>query len=147
MGPLSPQRRSRRSHWRRSVALKGFRVLVALLRSSSDEGDQEARVVVAMAVADAWAQFTRTPEDPESAAILREYDSDELATRCAAVGTGHLTWHVDSIIAAWPEHEVVVAFALQALRHPRHLSSGIPTRHPQRSCAHTATASTRPPTS
>lgn len=104
---------------------EGIRVLVALLRSSADEGDREARVVVAMAVADAWVQFARTPEDPETAAILREYDSDELATLCTAVGTGHLTWHVDSIIAAWPEHEAVVAFALQALRHPRHLSSGI----------------------
>lgn len=104
---------------------EGFRVLVALLRSSADEGDGEARVVVAMAVADAWAQFASTPEDPESAAIMHKYDPDELATRCTAVGTGHLTWHVDSIIAAWPGHEAVVAFALQALRHPRHISSGI----------------------
>lgn len=100
-------------------------VLVALLRSSDDEGDGEARVVVAMAVADAWAQFASTREHPESAAILREYDPDELATRCTAVGTGHLTWHVDSIIAAWPAHEAVVAFGLQALQHPRHISSGI----------------------
>lgn len=106
-------------------AAEGFRVLVALLRSSADEGDGEPRVVMAMAVADAWAQFASTPEDPEYAAILREYDPDELATRCTAVGTGHLTWHVDAIIAAWPAHEAVVAFALQALQHPRHLSSGI----------------------
>jgi hypothetical protein len=106
-------------------AAEGFRVLVALLRSSADEGDGEARVVVAMAVADAWAQLASAAEDPESAAILREYDPDELATRCTAVGTGHLTWHVDSIIEAWPAHEAVVAFALQALRHPLHISSGV----------------------
>lgn len=106
-------------------AAEGFHVLVTLLRSSADEGDGEARVVVAMAVADAWARFNSAPEDAESAAILREYDPDELATRCTAVGTGHLTWHVDSIIAAWPAHEGVVGFALQALRHPRYISSGI----------------------
>ncbi|OJX98417.1 MAG: hypothetical protein BGO96_04445 [Micrococcales bacterium 73-15] len=106
-------------------AAEGFRLLVALLRSSADEGDGEARVLVAMAVADAWAQFASTPEDPESVAILREYDPAELATRCTAVGTGHLTWHVDSIIAAWPAHEAVVAFALRALQHPRYISSGI----------------------
>jgi hypothetical protein len=104
---------------------EGFRVLVALLRSSADEGDGEARVLVAMAVADAWAQLASTPENPESAAILQEYDADELAARCTAVGTGFLTWHVDSIIAAWPAHEAVIAFALQALQHPRHISSGI----------------------
>ena len=104
---------------------EGFRVLVELLRSSADEADEEARVVVAMAVADAWARVANTPENPESAAVLREYDPDELATRCTAVGTGHFTWHVDSIIAAWPTHEAVVAFALQALRHPRYISSGI----------------------
>lgn len=112
-------------------AAEGFRVLVGLLRSSADEGNGEARVVVAMAVADAWAQFTSTAEDPESAAILRDYDPDELATRCTAVGTGHLTWHVDAIIAAWPAHEAVVAFALQALQHPRHLTSGIHDPAPQ----------------
>jgi len=106
-------------------AAEGFRVLVALLRSSENEGDGEARVMVAMAVAEAWAQFATTPEDPEYVAILREYDPDELATRCTAVGTGHLTWHVDAIIAAWPAHESVVAFALRALQHPRYLSSGI----------------------
>lgn len=106
-------------------AAEGFRVLVGLLRSSANEGDGEARVVVAMAVADAWAQFASTPEDPESAAILRDYNPDELARRCTAVGTGHLTWHVDAIIAAWPAHKAVVAFALQALQHPRYLSSGI----------------------
>lgn len=106
-------------------ATEGFRVLVGLLRSSTDEADGEARVLVAMSVADAWAQFSTTQEDPNSAAILREYDPNELATRCTAVGTGHLTWHVDAIIAAWPAHEAVVAFALRALQHPRHLSSGI----------------------
>lgn len=106
-------------------AAEGFRVLVGLLRSSADEGDGEARVLVAMAVADAWAQFASTPEDPEAAAIMRDYDPDELATRCTAVGTGHLTWHVDVIIAAWPAHEAVVAFALQALQHPLHLTSGV----------------------
>ncbi|WP_375432606.1 NACHT domain-containing protein [uncultured Friedmanniella sp.] len=106
-------------------AAEGFRVLVALLRSSDGEGDGEARVVVAMALAEAWAQFASTPEHPESAAILRGYDPDELATRCTAVGTEHLTWHVGLIIAAWPTHEAVVAFALRALQHPQHISSGI----------------------
>ncbi|WP_157749541.1 NACHT domain-containing NTPase [Jatrophihabitans sp. GAS493] len=106
-------------------AAEGFRVLVTLLRSSADEGDGEARVVVATAVANAWAHFASTREDAESAAMLHEYDPDELATRCTAVGTGHLTWHVDAIIAAWPAHKAVVAFASQALQHPRHISSGI----------------------
>ncbi|MFE5291419.1 NACHT domain-containing protein [Isoptericola sp. NPDC056618] len=106
-------------------AAEGFRVLVALLRASADESDGEARVLVAMSVADAWAQFANSPEDPESIAILREYDPGELAMRCTAVGTGHLTWHVDSIIAAWPTHEAVVAFALRDLKHPRYISSGI----------------------
>lgn len=106
-------------------AAEGFRVLVTLLRASEDEGDGEARVVVARAVAEAWAQFASIPEDPEYAAILQEYDLDELATRCTAVGTGHLTWHVDAIIAAWPAHESVIAFALRTLQHPRHRSSGI----------------------
>jgi len=104
---------------------EGFRVLVALLRSPADEGNGEARVVVAMAVADAWARFENTPEDPEFAAILREHDPDELARRCTAVGTSQLTWHVDSIISAWPAHEAVVAFALQALQRPRYITSGV----------------------
>lgn len=127
-------------------AAEGFRVLAALLRSSADQDNGEARVVVAMAVADAWAQFASTPEDPESAAILREYDPDELATRCTAVGTGHLTWHVDAIIAAWPAHEAVVAFALQVLQHPRHSAAASTTRRPGRSCSRTAPAPTPPPT-
>ncbi|WP_308820054.1 NACHT domain-containing protein [Pseudonocardia alni] len=104
---------------------EGFRVLVGLLRSSAEEGGEEARVLVAMAVADAWAQFASTPEDPAAAAILRDYDVDELVTRCTAVGTEHLTWHVDAIIAAWPTHEAVITFAMQVLQHPRHLTSGI----------------------
>lgn len=104
---------------------EGFRVLVELLRSSTDDGDGETRVVVAQAVAEAWTQFASAPKDAESAAMLHEYDPDELATRCTAVGTGYLTWHVDAIIAAWPTHETVVAFALQALQHPRHVSSGV----------------------
>lgn len=104
---------------------EGFRVLVALLRSLDEDGDGEARVLIAEAVADAWVRFVRTPEDPEAAAILREYDSDELATRCTAVGTGFLLWHVGSIIAAWPTHEAVIAFALQALQHPHDISRGV----------------------
>ncbi|MFE6229460.1 NACHT domain-containing protein, partial [Streptomyces sp. NPDC057854] len=104
---------------------EGFRVLVALLRSSADVGDGEVRVIIAMAVADAWARVASTPKDSESAAILREYDPDELATRCTAVGTSYLNWHVDAIINAWPAHKAVVAFAMQALRHPRYVTSGI----------------------
>ncbi len=106
-------------------ATEGFRVLVELLRSSADEGDGEPRVVIAMAVANAWAQFASTLENPEYAAIVKQYDPDELARCCTAVGTGHLTWHVDAIIAAWPAHEAVIAFALQALQRPRHVSSGV----------------------
>lgn len=106
-------------------AVEGFRVLVELLISSANEGEWEARVVVAMAVADAWVQFKSTPEDPEFAAILQEYNPEDLASRCVAVGTGHLTWHVDSIIAAWPAHEEVIAFALNALRHPGYHGSAI----------------------
>lgn len=106
-------------------ATEGFRVLVALLRSLPENGEGEQAVTVAMAVADAWAQLSATANDPESAAILDEYDSDELATRCTAVGTRSLTWHVDSIIAAWPANEAVIAFALHALRNPRNISSGI----------------------
>ncbi|WP_418517002.1 NACHT domain-containing protein [Curtobacterium flaccumfaciens pv. flaccumfaciens] len=105
--------------------VEGFRVLVELLRSSVDADDSEARVLVAMAVANAWARFASTAEDPAAAAILGDYDPDELATRCTAVGTGTLTWHVDAIIAAWPAHEAVATFALQILQHPRHLSIGI----------------------
>jgi len=106
-------------------AAEGFRVLVKMLRSLPDEGKVEERVVVAMSVADAWVQLASTPEEPEVAAILQEYDPDELARRCTAVGVSHLTWHVEPIITAWPEHEAVVEFALHALQHPRHLSSGI----------------------
>ena len=119
------QHRSHHWRWRRSAPQKDS-------GCSSNHRDPrptrvrgEARVVVAMALADAWAKFASTPEHLESAAILSEYDPDELATSCAAVGTAHLTWHVDAIIAAWPAHEAVVAFALQALQHPRHISSGI----------------------
>lgn len=104
---------------------EGFRVLVELLRSSADTGDGEARVLIAMAVANAWARLAGTIDNPVAAAILDEYDSDELATRCTAVGTHHLTWHVDAVINAWPAHEAVVAFALQILQHPRHLNIGI----------------------
>lgn len=104
---------------------EGFRVLVTLLRSLDEEEGREAQVLIAEAVADAWIQFIRAPEDPEARAILREYDPDELATRCTAVGIGFLSWHVGSIIAAWPAHEAVVAFALQALQHPYDLSPGI----------------------
>ncbi len=104
---------------------EGFRALVSLLRSSADEGDGEARVVVAMAVAEAWARVASSPADSEFTAILREHDLDELATRCTAVGTSHLDWHVDAIITAWPTHKAVVAFALKALQHPRYVTSGI----------------------
>ena len=103
----------------------GFAVLVALLRASADEPESEAQVVVAMAVADAWVKLTSKPDDPAAAAILRAYDQEALVTNCTAVGTDGLTWHVDSIIAAWPTHPAVIAFALNALQHPRHLSSGI----------------------
>ena len=106
-------------------AVEGFRVLVALLRSSADEDDGEARVLVARAVAHAWAKFASTPDDVELAAIMCGHDPGELATLCTAVGTTRLTWHVDAIITAWPAHEAVIAFALQELEHPRHLSIGI----------------------
>ncbi|WP_156174955.1 MULTISPECIES: hypothetical protein [unclassified Leucobacter] len=106
-------------------AEEGLRVLVGLLRSSADEGDGEARVVLATAVADAWAQLASATEDSASAAVLRGYDPDELATLCTAIGTGFLTWHVDAIVTAWPAHEAVIAFALRALQHPQHLSPGI----------------------
>lgn len=104
---------------------EGFAVLVSLLRSSADQPDSEARVVVAMAVADAWALLARASDDHSTVAVLSDYDPDELATLCTAVGTAHLTWHVDSIIAAWPEHPAVITFALHALQHPRYLASGI----------------------
>ncbi|MBB1517402.1 hypothetical protein H5398_15715 [Tessaracoccus sp. MC1679] len=104
---------------------EGFAVLVSLLRSAGSRPHTEARVVVAMAIADAWIRLASTPEDPARAAIVSDYDPDELAKLCTAVGTEHLTWHVDSIIAAWPEHPAVIMFALHALQHPRHLSGGI----------------------
>ncbi|GGG27528.1 hypothetical protein GCM10007304_46690 [Rhodococcoides trifolii] len=103
---------------------EGFRVLVELLRSSAVD-DREKRVVVATAVADAWVRFVNAPDEPESAAIMKGYDPDELATRCVAVGTDYLLWHVGSVIGAWPSHPAVVAFALAALRHPRYISSGV----------------------
>ena len=107
-------------------ASAGFAVLVELLRvAPADQPDAERRVVVAMAVADAWCDFARDQGDPDVAAIMSGYDPDELAALCAAVGTGHLSWHVASVIAAWPEHPAVVEFALHALQHPRNLTSGI----------------------
>jgi len=104
----------------------GFEVLVDLLRAQAgDSPDTESRVVVAMAVADAWCDFGGRADNSDVAAIISRYDPDELATLCAAVGTRHLTWHVASIIAAWPEHPAVVEFALHDLQHPRNLSGGI----------------------
>lgn len=104
----------------------GFDALVKLLRAASREGtDTEGRVVIAMAVADAWSQFVRDQSDPTIAAVMAEYDADELATLCAAVGPGFLTWHVTSVIAAWPTHPAVVKFALRALRHPESIAPGI----------------------
>jgi len=104
---------------------EGFSVLVDLLRSSANESGEEARVVLAMSVAEAWKQLESTPDAPEANAILRRYDPDDLAEQCTVVGLSHLTWHVDAIIAAWPTNTSVAAFALQALQHPRHITSGI----------------------
>lgn len=107
-------------------ASSGFELLVELLRMvPADQPDVERRVVVAMAVADSWRDFAHNHDDPAVAEIMARYNPDELATLCAAVGTGHLTWHVSSVIAAWPEHPAVVEFALKALQHPRNLTSGI----------------------
>jgi hypothetical protein len=107
-------------------ASTGFEILVTRLRSDpADRPDDENRVVVAMAVADAWLDFAQNPDDEDVAAVMSRYDPDELATLCAAVGTRHLTWHVASTIAAWPENPSVVKFAMNALQHPRHLTSGI----------------------
>lgn len=106
-------------------ASEGFAVLVSLLQTPADQPDTEARVVVAMAVAEAWVRFTSTSDDPATAAIMSDYDPEELATLCTAVGTEGLTWHVDPVIAAWPEHPAVITFALHALQHPRYITSGI----------------------
>jgi hypothetical protein len=104
----------------------GFEVLVDLLRAQvSGSPDMESRVVVAMAVADAWCDFRGRADDSDVSAIISRYDPDELAILCAAVGTRHLTWHVASVIAAWPEHPAVVEFALRDLQHPRNLSGGL----------------------
>lgn len=104
----------------------GFEVLVELLRGQTSEpADSERDVVVATSVAEAWLDFTRRKDDPAVAAIIAHYDPDELATRCAAVGIRFLTWHVASVIAAWPNHPAVVEFALHALQHPRNIASGI----------------------
>jgi hypothetical protein len=78
-----------------------------------------------MAVADAWCEFVRDQSDPTVAAVMSKYDADDLATLCAAVGPGFLTWHVPSVIAAWPMHPAVAEFALRALRHPESLTRGI----------------------
>lgn len=104
----------------------GFEILVELLRAQSTKpADNERDVVVATSVAEAWLDFTHRKEDPDVAAIIARYDPDELATLCAAVGTRFLTWHVASVIAAWPNHPAVVEFALHALHHPRNIASGI----------------------
>jgi len=105
---------------------QGFEILVGLLRAqATDHHDGEPKVLVAMAVADAWIDFNARREDPSVAALIAAYDADELATLCSAVGTRSLTWHVGSVIAAWPDHPAVIEFAQRALMHPRNNFSGI----------------------
>jgi hypothetical protein len=104
----------------------GFEVLVDLLRDQSgDKPHGESKVIVAMAVADAWIDFTGRADDASIAAIVSRYDPEELATLCAGVGTRSLTWHVASVIAAWPDHLAVTDFALHELQHPRNIATGI----------------------
>lgn len=105
-------------------ATAGFDRLVELLRSEGTRSGGEDRVVIAQAVADAWMTL-RGDTDDAATETLSRHEVDELARRCTAVGTGQLTWHVGSVIAAWPEHPAVMEFALEALRHPRSLSRGI----------------------
>lgn len=106
-------------------AAAGFDRLVELLRNDGARADGEDRVVIAGAVADAWVALERDPHDKTATEILGRYNADELARRCTAVGIRTLTWHVGSVIAAWPHHPAVVEFALEALRHPRSLTRGI----------------------
>lgn len=102
----------------------GFDRLVELLRSEGRRSDGEDRVVIAQAVAEAWVTLHRDKDDA-AAEVLGRYDEGELAARCTAVGTGMLTWHVGSVITAWPAQPTVMEFALEALRHPRSLTRGI----------------------
>jgi hypothetical protein len=112
-----------------SVALKvlgasaGFDRLVELLRTDTPRPDSEDRVVIARAVADAWLTLSQASDS--NAQIMDRYAEEELARRCTQVGTQMLTWHVGSVIAAWPGQPAVVEFALEALRDTRNLTRGI----------------------
>ena len=103
----------------------GFNRLVELLRTDTTRPNEEDRVLIATAVADAWSALLLDRDNLTATEILSRYDEDELARRCTAVGTRILTWHVGSVIGAWPHHPSVVEFACEALRHPRSLTRGV----------------------
>ncbi|WP_344339727.1 hypothetical protein [Agrococcus versicolor] len=103
----------------------GLELLAALLREPESSQHAEERVVVAMSLARAWRDLAGRTDDPRALAVLARNDADDLATRCVAVDTNFLSWHVDAIIAAWPENPAVVEFAERLLVQPRRSASGI----------------------
>jgi hypothetical protein len=116
---------------------EGFAVLVSLLRQPDEPGRVEERVVVAEAVADAWQRFEDAARKQDAEAeteaardVLASYDTAELAALCTAVNPHHLTWHVPSVISAWPGQPAVQEFADKLIHDPKPITSGIPDTIP-----------------
>ncbi|MFG1880175.1 hypothetical protein ACGFIV_35635 [Sphaerisporangium sp. NPDC049003] len=114
---------------------KGFELLIGLLRHEG--GLDEHQVLVANAVANAWGLLRSTAagttlEDGESLAdaqaaaqrVLERHDAAEVSRLCTQVSAIVLSWHVPSIISAWPDQGHVIDYARRALQDSRHITVG-----------------------
>lgn len=111
---------------------EGLKLLVGLLRRPPDARRGEERVVVAMAVAEAWTRLATADELDNGTAqtLLAGHDPAELARLCTAVDSHPLTWHVAPVINAWPTQPAVQDFAEQVFADTRPLGFGSPDTLP-----------------
>ena len=111
----------------------GFDLLVKHLREWANEDSHEHQVVIAQAVAEAWIGIREKAVSSDSdllerttaQQLIERHDPGELSTLCTGVSTTGLSWHMPSIIQAWPEQETIVGYARRALFDHRHITPGI----------------------